>query len=175
VFLFSVLVNFEDPDQEFAFRALGDLPVAAFLVAAVASGALYWRRRRPMVVLGVTLAASVLSLLLEYPDSVGFAMVFALYGVGRYATSDRWSYSGVAAVLALAAVSTVLDDEPVGTVGVGLVFVFGIWYIGRRIRVRGDYLRLLEERATQREREQEAAARRAVAEERTRIARELHD
>jgi signal transduction histidine kinase len=43
-----------------------------------------------------------------------------------------------------------------------------VWYVGRRLRIRG-------ERAAQLEREQAAEARRAVAEERTRIARELHD
>ena len=61
------------------------------------------------------------------------------------------------------------------TSGPLVLIVFLVWYIGRRIRIRGDYLSLLQERATHLEREQEAEARRAVAEERTRIARELHD
>ena len=49
------------------------------------------------------------------------------------------------------------------------------WYIGRRFRIRGDYMRLLQERAERLEQDQADEARRAVAEERTRIARELHD
>ncbi|MEL6199294.1 MAG: sensor histidine kinase, partial [Pseudomonadota bacterium] len=51
----------------------------------------------------------------------------------------------------------------------------GIWYAGRRLRFRGEYLRLLEERARHLERERHAEAERAVAAERTRIAREMHD
>ena len=43
-----------------------------------------------------------------------------------------------------------------------------MWYIGRRVRFRG-------ERAAQLEREREAEVRLVAAEERTQIARELHD
>ena len=50
-----------------------------------------------------------------------------------------------------------------------------VWYVGRRLRFRGEYLRLLEERARHLEREQHTRAERAVAAERTRIAREMHD
>ena len=57
--------------------------------------------------------------------------------------------------------SSVIDGEPLGSIGFAIVFVFMIWYIGRRIQARGNYLGLLQEHA--------------VAEERTRIARELHD
>ena len=49
------------------------------------------------------------------------------------------------------------------------------WYIGRRLRFRGEYLRLLEERARYLEQRRAEAAEQAVAEERSRIARELHD
>ncbi|MEO0424277.1 MAG: sensor histidine kinase, partial [Pseudomonadota bacterium] len=42
-------------------------------------------------------------------------------------------------------------------------------------RFRGEYLRLLEERAEHLERERSVEAERAVAAERTRIAREMHD
>ena len=60
-----------------------------------------------------------------------------------------------------------------------LVFVpleFGIsWLAGYALRERSAQAEAAEVRATQAEREREAAARVAVAEERTRIARELHD
>ena len=68
-----------------------------------------------------------------------------------------------------------INAEPAGDIGVAFFVLFLVWYIGRRIRIRGDYLTLLQGRAAQLEREQAAEARRAVAEERTRIARELHD
>lgn len=47
--------------------------------------------------------------------------------------------------------------------------------MGHRIRNRGDYLALLQERTERLEADQHARARQAVAEERSRIARELHD
>lgn len=174
VFLWSVLISDEDPEQDLALRDMTDLPVAAFFVFAVASGALYWRRHRPLVVLGLNLAALATLMGLGYPDSM-WGLPIALYSVGRYANDDQLSYVGVGATLALTAISTLVDGEAAGSIGFVLVFVFAIWYIGRRIRIRGGYLKLLQERAAQLEREQAAEARRAVAEERTRIARELHD
>src|SRR5262249_6581449 len=49
------------------------------------------------------------------------------------------------------------------------------WLLGAYVRTRREYLRAVEERAAQLEREQEANARRAAAEEQARIAREVHD
>jgi signal transduction histidine kinase len=60
-----------------------------------------------------------------------------------------------------------------------LVFIpllFAIcWLAGFALRTRAEQVEAAEERAAQAERAREAAARIAVAEERTRIARELHD
>ncbi|MFG1867731.1 sensor histidine kinase [Micromonospora arborensis] len=53
---------------------------------------------------------------------------------------------------------------------VGLPLVFGLW-----VRARRDTLAALRDRAERLEREQEARADRVRAEERTRIAREMHD
>jgi signal transduction histidine kinase len=55
-----------------------------------------------------------------------------------------------------------------------LLFVIG-WLAGFAMRERDEQAQAAELRAGQAEREREAAARIAVAEERTRIARELHD
>ena len=175
VFLATVSLSPEDSDQDFVIRAIGDVPIAAYVIFAVASGALYWRRSWPLVAMGLTLAASALSWGLGGSPYDYFGMPVALYGVGRYATSDRWSYASVGAAIAVAAISDVVDEGPVTDIGSAFFFLFLVWYIGRRVRMRRDYLTLLQERAAQLEREQAAEARRAVAEERTRIARELHD
>jgi len=54
--------------------------------------------------------------------------------------------------------------------------LFGIgWLVGFALRERAEQAEAAEERATRAERERESAARVAVAEERGRIARELHD
>ena len=171
MYLETVFVVFEDPNQ-LSIRALGDFPIAAYIIPAVASGALYWRRYQPLVVLGVVMVASALLMGLGYLDVPLLGVVISLYSVGRYATNDRWSYLGVGTVVALGGIGGLANGEPASEIAVGL---FLVWYIGRRIRIRGEYLTVLQERAAHLEREHAAGAHQAVAEERTRIARELHD
>ena len=174
LFLVPVFVV-DDPNEDLVTRALGDVPIGTLPLFAVAGGALIWRRSHPLAVLGATLAAVTLSVALGYGANVGFTMLVALYSVGRYVTDARWSAIGLGSAYALNAVGNLIAGSLVTDFGVGFVVLFLVWYIGRRIRIRGDYLGLLQDRATQLEREQAAEARRAVAEERTRIARELHD
>src|SRR5438046_959583 len=61
-----------------------------------------------------------------------------------------------------------------GSPAAWLVFAVA-WLVGRDLRRRRGELSLLRERASRLEREREEKARVAVAEERGRIARELHD
>ena len=49
------------------------------------------------------------------------------------------------------------------------------WFLGRYLRARRAYTTQLEDRADRLEHEREEEARRAIAAERARIARELHD
>ena len=67
VFLATLLLSSEEPNQDFVIRALSDVTIAGFLIIAVSSGALYWRRYRPLVVLGLMLGALALSVGLGYP------------------------------------------------------------------------------------------------------------
>jgi signal transduction histidine kinase len=172
VFLVMLLVSPEGPDGELAFRGVDEVSIAALIVSAVASGVLYWRRSQPLVVFGVivtlALAATVPSAGLGDAETVGIAMMFALYSVGRHASNNRWGYIALGGALAFVTISSLSHGETPAALGFGLCFTFVVWYSGRRLRIRG-------ERAAQLEREQAAEARRAVAEERTRIARELHD
>jgi len=174
LFLWAVFITDDDSSQDLAFRAAKDVPIVAMLAFALASGALYWRRRRALVVLGINLAVLIFFIGFSFSNPM-WSLPFALYSVGRYVIDDRWSYAGLLAALVLTAINSFFDGEPASSIGSVFVIVFLIWYVGRYIRVRGSYLTLLEERAAQLEREQVAEARRAVAEERTRIARELHD
>lgn len=172
VFLVVLLVSPEGPDGELAFRGVDEVSIAALIVFAVASGVLYWRRSQPLVVFGVivtlALAATVPSAGLGDAETVGIAMMFALYSVGRHASNDRWGYIALAGALAFVTISSLSHKETPAALGFGLCFTFVVWYSGRRLRIRA-------ERAAQLERERAAEARRAVVEERTRIARELHD
>lgn len=155
------------PDGDVAIQPIGAIPAGVFLISAVAAGALYWRRRAPLVAWGVAMIGSAASLAAGYECVVGIAVI-ALYSVGRYVPAHRWSYVAVAGTVGLAALGDLVAGVPAADSAVGLLVTGLVWYAGRRIRFRG-------ERAAQLEHERAAEARRAVVEERTRIARELHD
>ena len=178
MFLSAVFTaSFEDPENNrgFAFRLVEDIPIAAYIILAMACIALYWRRRRPLVVFGVNLFASVLWVGLGPSVDPLIGLLVSMYGVGRYLPNDRTSHTAVGGAVAAVGIGALIDGQPAGDIPVNLLVMLLAWYIGKRIRIRGEYPILLQERAAQLERERAAEARRAVAEERARIARELHD
>jgi signal transduction histidine kinase len=164
-FLLAVFVV--DGPGDSVIRPIGDVPIASLLVFAVASAALYWRRRAPLVVLAVVVFAWAVTLGSGYAD-LGWMAIIALYSAGRYATEDRWVHVAIAAAIAVDTIDVLTNPASWGEAVVGGVVLFVAWYAGRRLRLRN-------ERAAQLLREQAAEARRIVTEERTRIARELHD
>jgi signal transduction histidine kinase len=166
VFLAAVFLV-DGPGDSVVFRPIGDVPIAALLVYAVASAALYWRRIAPLVVLGVAVIAWAVTLGSGYSD-LGGVVIIALYSVGRYATDNRWGHVGVVAAIVVVILDSLTGPLAWGEGVFGGVVLFVAWYVGRRLRLR-------QERAAQLLREQAAEAHRIVTEERTRIARELHD
>src|SRR3989442_961243 len=86
--------------------------------------------------------------------------------------------AGIGLVLVIGGPATVVYKIP-GHTAAMLVFIpleFAIsWLAGFALRERSEQAEAAEERANRAERERETAARIAVAEERARIARELHD
>ena len=166
LFLLTLLLT-DGVGDSVVLRDLGDVQPWVVLLFAVGSGALYWRRQAPVVVLTVVLAAWALTLGSGHADLGGQALV-AVYGLGRYLNADRWGHVGVEAALVVLVLDGVTADLPWGEVAFGVVVFFAVWYAGRRLRLRSERdSRLLRER-------QEEAGR-IVAEERARIARELHD
>lgn len=88
----------------------------------------------------------------------------------------RQARVGLALVLGVAALVVYSDpDHSTGElVFMPILFAIG-WLVGFALRERSDEAEAAEARADQAERDREVAARIAVAEERARIARELHD
>jgi signal transduction histidine kinase len=168
-------------------------PLVYVLVAAfgiVEAVPLYWRRVRPLpvllVVLLVNFAAHATVALgggkVEAASGAGVGGIVALYAVGAYA-SRRDAWIGLGAGVAAIALLEPLTAEPTESVlavvvGMALATGFGAvlpWVVGYLVRANRG---LAAERATtaRRTRDLEAErARRAVAEERSRIARDLHD
>ncbi|MBF6177334.1 sensor histidine kinase [Nocardia otitidiscaviarum] len=166
--LFVLAVHVADgPGDTLVLRPMSSVPVVVLVLFAVASAALYLRRRHPLPVLGAALLAWAVTVGSGYSGLGGIAIV-ALYSVGRYARDGRWSYLGAAGAIALVILDGALDGFAFGDIFAGVVVMELAWYIGRRIRLRGQ-------RAEQARRERAAAHLRVLTEERTRIARELHD
>jgi signal transduction histidine kinase len=161
---------------DFSLAFLGDVPVATYLLLGASSVALLWRRSHPLAVLTATLGASVVWDLMNLANGPSLAILISLFGVGRYIEHDRTNVLAVlAAMLITVADDLLIEGEEASVVVLSLGLVFLAWYLGRRMKGRREYLALLEERAEYLERERAAEAQRAVTEERTRIARELHD
>jgi signal transduction histidine kinase len=139
--------------------------------------ALIWRTKYPLVVMAVHIAAWIVIDLYtpanEDPLTLAISLAIAVYSVGAH-TYGRQAAFGAVLVAAMALLATFVDwDEGSFLDLVGnLTFFAGIfggtWLAGRAIRRRrGRERDLIVER--------EEKARLAVLEERTRIARELHD
>ena len=156
----------------------GVLAVLALLVTLP----LAVRRRAPAATLLIAAGALVLSALLVshshgVPVEVFLALLLAFYSVGAHCDDRRSVVVGAAAVAAIAAADVARPGSfsASGTrPAAWLVFAIA-WLVGRDLRRRRQRVADLEDRAVQLEREREEQAQLAVAEERARIARELHD
>ncbi|WP_332662770.1 sensor histidine kinase [Aeromicrobium sp.] len=166
-FLVSVLVGLRDNGNA-ELRAPWDIAPLAWVVFAVAAVALLRRREHGALVFTVALACSAVLLLAQPDGQIGFAFLVSLYSAGRYAEGRAATIAVPAAAMAFAAIDAVTAESPVSDVIGGALVVFFIWYVGRRVRHRGERSVLVA-------REQEAQENRVLAEERARIARELHD
>src|SRR5690606_27468581 len=101
-----------------------------------------------------------------------------LYSVGAHADGRRrlQAVLGCAAVLAVVMVAGVADDQVSVVDAIALVCLLTAGFVlGDNLRRRRLHLESLADRAERAERERDLLARERVAEERNRIARELHD
>jgi signal transduction histidine kinase len=134
------------------------------------------RRRFPGTVLAVCVASGLaFAALFMPPVFLGPAMLVAVYSVAAY--GSRWvSLAGlVVAELGLAAVwlTPAMLERSTFLLFMGILAV--AWVLGNFVGDRQVYAAQLEERTAELERAREELARRAVTEERLRLARELHD
>jgi len=153
-----------------------DPDVLGVALALASSVPLVWRRRFPTEVLGVVGIASVALEVLRYPGAGGTPVMVALYTVA--ALSDRrrslqaLAFTSGAILVVLAAHWS--DLTVIDVVANYIVFGTG-WILGDNVHTRRKYVAELEDKAVRLEAERGAQASRAVVEERSRIARELHD
>jgi signal transduction histidine kinase len=148
---------------------------------AIVTGALVARRTRPLTAAVIGAAGFTFQTVLgEAPAVAGFAALLVLtYSVAQYADRRRDAVLGLLAVLAsVESYVFVTDDVDVGDEVANLAIPLIIWIFARLARKRLDRAVAAErEAAAAREavRDEEQARIAAVAAERRRIAREMHD
>jgi signal transduction histidine kinase len=166
-------------------RDLPGAPASSLWFSVPAIGVLVlplvFQRRFPFA---APVAYWLMAAALTFVDGVLIAFVGSLGVVGLAAAfllgnlrDDRQAGIGLAIVLGciVVVVSNIPGPQSAGDlIFIPLRFVVA-WVAGYALRERSQQADAAEMRATLAEREREAAARVAVAEERTRIARELHD
>jgi len=155
--------------------ALREPDWVAYLLTLITTLPLTWRRRVPELVLAVIGSATVLFYALQFSgEAVG--VLIATYTVAAHCPRRKAFVSLVFTFVGLM-LSLFFVPEDVGPVVVlvNIVIFATAWIIGSNLQARRQEHAALAERAAQLENEREQRARRAVADERNRIARELHD
>ena len=139
---------------------------------------LMYRRRRPIAVLVVIAAAQIVCELVDVVGADWIGLLLATYSVGAHcdgrprlrAIVGVGVAMGVLLALGVVGAEVTVVDAIAATCMLTAAFV-----LGDNVRRRRLHVDSLADRAERAEREREILARERVAEERARIARELHD
>lgn len=161
---------------------LGDFPGARGRIAlagTLAGVIVLWRRSSPLIVVGLL---SVVTWVVVVPDEahtpVLVANLIAVYSTAAYLPLPAAASGGVVVLSYTAGwiIDRVGGDPlPFSELVFVVVMASGTWVTGRLMRDRREQQTRSEDRAAQLEREVELEAKAAVSDERSRIARELHD
>jgi signal transduction histidine kinase len=148
-------------------------------LVTIAAAALAWRRRAPLVTVGVVIGVTTLTSLIAAPiDSLNMVipiLALAIYSLGAHATTRR-AVAGLGLCIVGVWISTFANEGPGGdNLLFGLIVAGGPWLAGWMVRRRTQQAVALALRAQALEQSQTERERTAVADERDRIARELHD
>jgi signal transduction histidine kinase len=163
-----------DPDTTY-----GD--AVAVLLAALATLPLVLWRSFPLGVYAFVMTASAVLATLDSPNGPPVGAAVALFLLATVRTQVRASGRTLAIVIVglfiahFIAFGVSQSVFPTTELLLGSTLWAAAWFAGDRTRLRRERICELEERAIRAEREAERERRLAAAEERTRIARDLHD
>lgn len=168
-------------DPATVLRPLSDIGYLGYALLVISGLALTVRRWTPVLVFSVTALVSLVYYSLDYPDGPGWLSLFlALYtltALGDGRRSLLIAGSGIS-VLAVAWLLAAQNIEPRAAIG-WVFFRIGVSImsaaLGESVRSRRVIVADALERAELAERTREEEARARVAQERVRIAREVHD
>lgn len=157
-------------------RGLGGA-VALCAIAIATGGVLVWRRRFPVPVLIASMGGVIACVTAYGTDRASVAVaLIPLYTVAVLGDRRRSLVVAVFTTLLLVATTAALEGTLKLTEGaVRLLLLLSSLVVGEAVRSRGELRAATQERTARALEEREEAHRRSLAEERIRIARDLHD
>jgi len=139
-------------------------------------------RSHPLQMLGVCTALVIVQWVSDYPASADPTLWILFYAATRHGGHDRtlvWRVVGLAlvAIVAVATLGVVVPTEDLPVIAIlGLFIIHGTFAaVGEALYQRSRHIAELEQRAAALEADLENKAALAAVDERTRIAREMHD
>ncbi|WP_129841681.1 histidine kinase [Streptomyces sp. RFCAC02] len=179
VLLVLSLVTLASPSQY--LEGASEAATGVVALALAVAGTL--RRRRPERVLVACFVIGAAQLVLGVPPLVGNGTFLVVVFTIASRPDRRWSRLALGGCLTAPALSQLRWPDRAAESTFAVVFGTGLltvlfclaWVLGDSLRTRRAYYAELERRAERLERERETRTAMAVAAERARIARELHD
>ncbi len=155
--------------------------VLGWSLIVLGCGALYWRRRWPVAVAVLTLVCNAVYFPFADRDLPLLVIAFA---VALFTVAAQGHLVAAVTLAVVTMLSIVVSEQLLAqgerNVDDTAIFLLTGWFVGlvavgNAYSTRSAYLREAEQRALAAEREKDVRARQSAAEERLRIARELHD
>lgn len=165
----------EVPDGE---RRIG---VLGWFLIIFAAAPIAIRRRLPLTSMWIILGSTLTFWVLDFPDDpMGPGLLIAVYSVAAHVdrpASVRHAGTAISAIIIVGTVGVLIPEEDLPWFAIpAFIVMYGTAFVlGDNLRTRRAYLAELESAAERTLAQQRAESQSAVAEERTRIARELHD
>jgi signal transduction histidine kinase len=172
--VFGLIGLFGPRDAKFDWR---DPDAFAVLLSLGCSLPFYFRRRAPFATLLVCTGSLVVLASCQYPANVQSQMIVIFaYTLGAWSNGPKRAIGLASVGAGLLTVGIIgIPDASGANLALSGAFYAASYAIGSSMRNRRLYNEQLEQRAADLERERDEEAKRAVADERLRIAQELHD
>ena len=162
-----------DTSEDYTQPAWWTVPLVIASVFPIA-----WRRTDPILTTAIVVTAQVIAEFADIDGSGFIGVLVALYSLGAHAVGRARTRLLVAtgtAIGVLFVAGLLVNELDVGSFISSIVVLVTAFVLGDNLRRRREAADALQERLQRAERERELVAQHRVAEERTRIARELHD
>ena len=170
--LLGLASQFGGADEE----GLREIDAVGVLLGLAVTVPVYWRRRSVVALLVSVVAVTVVAITNYRIGNLALALVVLVYSNGAYATRLR-SLLGLAAPNVALVVISLSDPPELDAAGVAqqVTILSGAWLAGQVVRARQATASARIAEAEERAEAQRQVAARSVAEERLRLAQELHD